>query len=502
MRKALLVLVIGVVVIALCGTALLYWFFSGDGLRRAIEEQATAWLGQPVKVARARAAIFPRIAIRLGDVRIGEPARVALGNVDVSTDFRELISRRIQDAAITISNSRIEMPLPFALPDEGDTSTPASPSEATSSNAIEIVSVGTIALDDIVIVSRGREVRVSAESSLTGDRLTLRKFEARSGSTTLDAEGEVDLEPSIDARLKVKANKLDVDELLALADAFTPAPEPGSRTAASSPSAPIKVAARVSAETATAGGVEVRQFATDLEMNGDRVALSPLTFQLFGGRYQGAVNAQLGKALSLTIKSRLQDLNVAELAAFGGAPDTISGTLTGAGTFSGSGADIAAVLKSARGSGTATITDGVIKRLNLIRTVVLFFGRPAPDTAEGTDQFERIDASFSLANQVLRLDPFAMHSRDADIVGKVTLNVESEALDGTLDLALSEELSKQAGTDLVRFTREGNRVVLPAKISGTLSKPSLTIDATAAASRGLRNEVQRRLKDLLGGFGR
>jgi uncharacterized protein involved in outer membrane biogenesis len=500
MRKALLVLVIGVVVIALSGTALLYWFFSGDGLRLAIEEQATAWLGQPVKIARARAAIFPRIAIRLGDVRIGEPERVALGNVAVSTDFRELISRRIQDAAITISNSRIEMPLPFALPDEGDTSTPANPSETTSSNAIEIVSVGTIALDDIVIVSRGREVRVSAESSLTGDRLTLRKFEARSGSTTLDAEGEADLEPSIDARLKVRANKLDVDELLALADAFAPAP--GARTAASSPSAPIKVAARVSAETATAGGVEVRQFATDLEMNGDRVALSPLTFQLFGGRYQGAVNAQLGKALSLTIKSRLQDLNVAELAAFGGAPDTISGTLTGAGTFSGSGADIAAVLKSARGSGTATITDGAIKRLNLIRTVVLFFGRPAPDTAEGTDQFERIDASFSLANQVLRAEPFAMHSRDADIVGKVSLNVESEALDGTLDLALSEELSKQAGTDLVRFTREGNRVVLPAKISGTLSKPSLTIDASAAASRGLRNEVQRRLKDLLGGFGR
>ncbi len=502
MRKILLFLVIGVVVVALCGTAFLYWFFSGDGLRHAIEEQATAWLGQRVTIGRARAAIFPRTAIRLGDVRIGEPARVSLANVDVSTDFRELISRRIQDAAITISNSRIEMPLPFALPDESDAGTPGATSDAPSSTAIEIVSVRTITLDDIVVLSRGREVRVSAESSLTGNRLTLRKFEARSGSTTLDAEGEADLAPSIDARLKVKANKLDVDELLALADAFTPAPQPGSRTAASAPSAPMKIAARVSAETATAGGIEVRQFATDLEMNGDRVALSPLTFQLFGGRYQGAVNAQLGKALSLTIKSRLQDLNVAQLAAFGGAPDTISGTLTGAGTFSGSGADIAAVLKSARGSGTATITDGAIRRLNLLRTVVLFFGRPAPETADATDTFERIDASFSLANQVLRAEPFAMRSRDADIVGKVTLNADSEAMDGTLDLSLSEELSKQAGTDLIRFTREGNRVVLPAKIGGTLAAPRLTIDATAAAGRGLRNEVQRRLKGLLDGFGR
>ena len=179
----------------------------------------------------------------------------------------------------------------------------------------------------------------------------------------------------------------------------------------------MKIAARVSAETATAGGVEVRQFASELEVNGDRVVLSPLTFQLFGGRYQGAVNAQLGKALSLTIKSRLQDLNVAQLAAFGGAPDTISGTLTGAGTFSGSGPDVAAVLKSARGMGTATIANGAIRRLNLVRTVVLFFGRPAPDTAEGTDQFERIDANFSLANQILRAEPLSLRSRDADIVG-------------------------------------------------------------------------------------
>ncbi len=498
MRKLLLYLVIGVVVLALCGAGFLYWFFSGDGLRRAIEQQATAFLGQPVTVGRARARLFPRTAIHLGDVRIGEPARVTLADVDVSTDVGELLSRRIEDATITIANSRIEMPLPFTIPSgsEGDGS---APSANASNSVVDIVSIRTIALDGIAVASRGKEVRVSAESSLVGDRLTLHRFEARSGTTTLDAEGEIDLAPNVVARLKAQANKLDVDELLALADAFTP-PQPSSQAAA--PSAPMKIAARVSAETATAGGVEVRQFASELDVNGDRVVLSPLTFQLFGGRYQGAVSAELGKSLSLTIKSRLQDLNVAQLAAFAGSPDTISGTLTGAGTFSGSGPDIAAVLKSARGMGTATIANGAIRRLNLIRTVVLFFGRPAPDTAGGTDQFERIDASFSLANQSLRAEPFSMRSRDADIVGSVTLHVDSQTLDGMADLSLSEELSKQAGTDLVRFTREGNRVVLPARISGTLASPRLTIDAAAATKRGLRNEVERRLKGLLEGFGR
>lgn len=501
MRRLILALVAVVALLAVVAAAVVYWLFSGDGLRRTIEQQATAFLGQPVRIGRARAGILPRTAIHLGDVRIGEPVRVTLANVDVSTNFRELLSRRIQDAAITIANSRLEMPLPFTIPDGSEPPAPATSSPTPSSSAVEIVSIRTITLDDIVIVSRGKEVRVSAESSLAGNRLTLRRFAARSGTTTLDAEGEIDLAPAVSAHITAKANKLDVDELLALADAFTPPSPPASRTAAG-PSAPMKISARVSAETATAGGVEVGQFATDLEVNGDRVVLSPLTFQLFGGRYQGAVNAQLGKALTLTIKSRLQDLNVAQLAAFGGSPDTISGTLTGAGTFSGSGADVAAVLKSARGSGTATITNGAIRRLNLVRTVVLFFGRPAPQTADGTDQFERIDASFSLADQILRAEPFSMRSRDVDIVGKGTLSVDTQALDGTADMSLSEELSKQAGTDLVRYTREGNRVVLPARIDGTISAPRLTIDAAAAASRGLRNEVQRRLKGLLEGFGR
>jgi hypothetical protein len=41
-------------------------------------------------------------------------------------------------------------------------------------------------------------------------------------------------------------------------------------------------------------------------------------------------------------------------------------------------------------------------------------------------------------------------------------------------------------------------VLLPALIAGTLDAPRVSIDAGAAARRGLRNEVQRRLKGILG----
>jgi hypothetical protein len=80
------------------------------------------------------------------------------------------------------------------------------------------------------------------------------------------------------------------------------------------------------------------------------------------------------------------------------------------------------------------------------------------------------------------------------------LHLDADSLDGRADLVLSEALSAQAGTDLYRYTREGNRVVLPAVIGGTLAMPRLTIDAAAAAKRGLRNEIERRLKGLFEGL--
>ena len=493
LRKVILAILALVIIIVGGAAALAYWFFSGDGVRRAIEQQASSYLGQPVQVGRASAQIIPRAAINLGDIRVGEPVRLTLADVQLSTDLRALFDRKIDDATVTISNSRIELPLPFSLPDSDNQTASAEP----SGGGVKIVSIRAIALRNIQLVSRGHEIRASADSSLSGDTLTLRSFNAQSGATSLDAEGEVLLAPAIDAKLRVKANKLDVDELLALADAFTP---PSSKTPARRSTMPPRIAARVSAEKGSAAGIEVQQFATDLEVIGDRVALSPLSFQFFGGRYQGSINANLGKAMSLALRSRIENLDVAKLAAFGGSPDTISGTLTGAGNFSGEGADVASVLKAARGMGTASVVNGEIKRLNLVRTVVLFFGKPAPNQAASTDKFDRIDTSFSLARQVFSADAFSFHSPDVDIVGTGTLTLGNEALDGKLDLSLSEALSAQAGNDLQRYTREGKRVVLPAQIGGTISAPRLSIDAAAALKRGLRNEVQRRLEGILGGF--
>lgn len=488
------VIALGVLVlVAMAGAAgTLYWLLAGDGARVALERQASAWLGEPVRIGIARPQLFPRPGIHLERIEVGDPVGLTLGSVDVAADGRALLSRRIENASVQVTNSRIVMPLPFAMP-EGTGRT------AGSGGGLEIVSIQSIGLRDIVLVSRGQQLTVSADSSLAGSRLQLRSFTASTNQTRLEAGGEVDLAPRVDARLRVKANRLDLDELIALATAFTPA-APANRGTAAGSRLPIRIAARVSSETARAGGLAVRQFATDLELDGQRLLLSPLTFQLFGGRYQGSVAATLRSTLAATVTSRVIDVDVAQLAEFGGSAGAVTGRLTGAGTFSGAGNDVAALLGSLHGTGTVSMVNGSIAHLNLVPTVVLFFGRPKPDAAPVSDAFQRFDASVSIANRVVTADALSLHSNDADIVGAGTLALASGALSGHLDMSLSEALSAQAGTDLYRYTREGNRVVLPARIGGTLGSPRITIDAVAAARRGLKNEIQRRLGDILDRF--
>jgi hypothetical protein len=142
-----------------------------------------------------------------------------------------------------------------------------------------------------------------------------------------------------------------------------------------------------------------------------------------------------------------------------------------------------------------------MRRLGLVRTIVVFFGKPAADAPGASDAFDSIDLQFALQNQIFRAEALSLHSRDVDLVGSGTLATASKALTGKFDISLSEGLSAQAGNDLQRFTREGNRVVLPANLAGTLENPRVTIDAAAAMKRGLRNEVGSRLKGLLDRFG-
>ncbi len=267
MRKVVLGLVISVAVVIGGASFLVYWFVSGDGTRLALEREASAWMGEPVQIDGAEASLFPRAGLHLTNVRVGEPIRLTLATVEVSTDFTGLLRQRIEDAAVLVADSRLVMPPPLPKADP----TRAESSEG-SSDGVQIVSIREISFRNMQIVSRDREFVVSMDSSLDGDLLSIHSLTAESGTTAIELDGELRLAPNLEGTLAVRAGHLDLDELLALAQAFEPSD--GSQDSSSGEMSPFRLTMQVSADTATTGGVDVEQLATQMDVTGTRAVLS------------------------------------------------------------------------------------------------------------------------------------------------------------------------------------------------------------------------------------
>lgn len=474
------------------------WLFRGDGVRVALEQQAAAQLGQPVSIGAASVQFYPRVGLSLTDVQIGRPVRIRFARGSVSTGLRSLLSRKIVDGNVLLADSDIALPLPplstvSPAPSEGGSGKPGTP----PSPSLTVESISRISLSNISLTSRGRRITISGESSLAGSLLTITSMTVATEHSAVAVRARVFLEPSLTVDADLSAKALDLDDLVALAAAFSPAPATA-RGSASTPG--VRLTARVSAASAKAAGLELEALTSVVRLAGTRLSLSPTGFRAFGGRYDGDLDIDMRDSAVMKLTTRLTGIDVARLAAFGGADGAVTGRLSANATVTGRGTDLASVLSSARGSGNVSIVDGTIRRLNLLRTVVVFFGRPAPASPPASDRFSRMDARIALADGMARADAFSMTSPDADIAGQGSLNLRTTALDGHLDLSLSEALSQEAGTDFARYTREGNRIVLPANIGGSLSEPKLSIDASAALRRGLRNELDRRMRGLLDRF--
>jgi uncharacterized protein involved in outer membrane biogenesis len=499
MAAKLLKLLIGFAVLMAALAAASWWLLGSEAVRRALEAQAAAWLRQPVQIREASPQLFPRLGVSLRGVTIGSPARITLERVDVSTGLAALLSRRVEDGQVLVAGSRIELPLPFDIP-----TGPTAPAEAapTNGSGLTIASIRSIALSDVHIVSRGRELAISAESSLEGTRLELTGFHANTGRSAIEASGTIELGPVVNADVTARADRLDVDDLVALAAAFAPGASSDGR-ASRRFEGPVlsvvegRIRARISAPQGTAAGVSFRDFSAEVTAHENRVALAPVSLALFGGRYSGSLGFQTSGALTATVSAQLSDLDVSQLSAFAGSPGAATGRLTSSGEFFGRGKDVASVLSAARGHGRLEIVKGTLKGLEIVRAVIRFLDPQSRELPQARgERFERLTATVSLANQIARSEDITMIAGEFDVAARGTLSLPGHVLDLRADLLLSPELSERAGRDLHRYTREGDRIVLPATITGTIEQPRVTIDAAAAVKRGLRNEIERRLKSL------
>src|SRR5687767_15851986 len=102
--KKLLIIGLAVIFIAIAGLAVaVRMLMDPERVRSTIAAQASAAIGMPVALQAAEVSIWPRPRITLSGLTVGEPASLTLKTIDVATALRALLSRRCEDAELTIA---------------------------------------------------------------------------------------------------------------------------------------------------------------------------------------------------------------------------------------------------------------------------------------------------------------------------------------------------------------------------------------------------------------
>jgi uncharacterized protein involved in outer membrane biogenesis len=468
-----------------------------ENVRATLERELSSRLGQPVTIGSANASIFPKVTLHLRDIAIGRPVAATLKDVQIATGLRPLLSKRIEEAEVTLADSRLTLPLPFSLLNAA-----ATPAATSSTGGITIVSVRVLALDNVEFVVGPHSLRFDMSSSLDGDQLAVKSLNARSQVTRLDATGALTSIARLEGALDVKADPLDLDELMAITSGLAETGVAGRTATAPAGQVPMNVRVKLAAPKGRLAGYNFTDLSTTLTVIPDHITLDPLGFRMFGGGYQGRLVANTaGKTPVLALNGQVEAIDVSELAKVAGSPGSISGRLSGKVSLTGQGADSQTVVRTARGSASATIVDGKIPGLDMVRTIVLAFGKPNGAPAAGSGSaFSRLAGTFAIQDGVIRSDNLVLVSRDFDLSGRGSMAIPSSRVDARANVTLSEELTSQSGTDLRRYAAQDGRVVVPANIGGTLQQPSVSLDVAAAMQRAFQNELQRRASDFLGGL--
>jgi len=504
-----IVVVAVVLLVAVAGLALaVRVLLGGDRIKAAVESQASAALGRPVTIRTAVPRLLPRVGLDLTGITVGAEREVTIDQARLTTGLLALVRGRVEDAEILVEQSRIDvrwaLNLLGAVADAGSKASTPAPAQLT------IESIGRLALRDVTLVAGSRALLVDLDSSLTGgDRFVVSRLQGRSEGSDLLASGELTSVARRTGAFTVEAQTLDLDGLMAFLAAATPAgarqsPSPETRSAPPAAAVPLHLDIAVRARQGRALGLGFTKLSTTSRMRGGAVALDDLSMEMFGGRFAGSAGFDGSqREPRLEWRGTFENLDVPALVAFAGSPGSMTGRLAGTVALAAAGVEPLDAIKRARGTARVSITDGRVPGLDIVRNVVLAFGKASGERPAGSGEaFTRLAASLAVGGRMMSTNDLTLASHDLDVTGEGTLSLASQAVNLRCDVMLSRELSAQAGRDLYRLAREGERIVLPARIGGTVASPTVFVDVQAALNRAIRNRAEDEVKSFLDRLGK
>jgi len=503
-------LIAGGAVVLVGSLGLFLWarsVLTGDTVRLAVAGQLSKALGQPVTIGSLGATIFPRVTMTLGDVAIGQPARITAKELYVGTDFRALLSRRIEHAVVRLTGSRVQLPLPPL----GGAS--AGPTDTSSAPPVQIVSVDEISLSDAEIVSGSRTVRGDITLAVQGQAVEIERATFGAGNATFHLTGHITDIAGPAGSLSIDAGDLDFVQLLAFASDFSGSAAVGGTAAGASaatssatpakPASPMNVSLSLAVHRASFGALVFDKLSGTATLTNTSLQMNPIRFGVFGGTYDGTAAFTLGETPQFHLKASLAAIDVAKVMDFAGQKGAMTGTMTGSIDVSGRGVSSASVLNSTRGDARIAVANGTVKGLGLVRGIVLATSMRKDSQSNlsqtnATESFSELDGTFAVADGVATSKDLRFESTDVVVAAVAAVRLDGTSVDVRGPVQLSDALTQQAGRDFVKYTQKDGRVTLPATVTGPVDHLQVRIDVGDVAKRAITNAASDQLMKLLG----
>ena len=341
---------------------------------------------------------------------------------------------------------------------------------------------------------------ISFKGLLTPNLVSIDSLLIQIASSDLMVHGKILMNPFPNIQLNLTSNRLEGRSWLlppisaaGLVKGSKPLKTPTSSKEARSNLNSLKVRLNIHVQKGEIHGIAFSKLTGALNLNRGILRLSPISVQVAKGSYQGQVNLDLNKEIPpFQFSAQIRDIDVNTIfSAFPSTKGLLHGRLTSDFSLFGKGTNFQEIKKTTSGKGTIHLSNGRLPSLRLQEGLekVLNLSSVDLDLSNGT-VIQDLQGSFTLEKGLIHTNDLNL-----DLPGMKLFVKGNISLDQTLDLRITTKIETGQGdrlTILSQFPKDPTgKVILPIKLSGTLTQPKFSIDGETLAKKAIQNIFKR-----------
>ncbi len=348
----------------------------------------------------------------------------------------------------------------------------------------------------------------------TAHRYALSGLTLKLDETTLKGDFAVDDTVGRAVNFKLIADRLNADRYLAPKNATRAAPVTPEAAAVGAAQLPLAVLRKIKMDGKLAignlqfAGAKLSKVTVALQGHDGKLSVDPVSADLYGGRYTGVIGLDAtGKIPTLMSNSTLAKVAIEPLLVDTTGKSAFAGAVNFEAKLSARGSESSQLLHSLNGQASFAITDGVFRGVDapaVLRAAELIIESKSlqPVPRGGTTQFQSLTGSLDIQNGALYNHDLQLDGAGFKVAGDGLLaNLNDDTIKYDARIAVDQGSLEQGAAHYML-----GDYVIPIRcrgpISGTSCLPDFGELAKVAATKALRDQVEKKLDKSLGGAGK